>query len=69
MDNLLLKSRTLEHVKIYWKKSHDEEIGILFPFNRDTLSNAIKLYEESLKPGARYFGKVIEIDGKYIGDV
>lgn len=69
MENLLLKLRTLEHVKIFWKKSQDEEIERLFPFNRGTLSDAIKLYKESLKPGARSFGKVIDINGKYIGDV
>ena len=69
MGDLLLKQRTLEHVKIFWEKSQDEEIERLFPFNRGTLSDAIKLYEESLKPGARNFGKVICIDCKYIGDV
>jgi len=69
LEELLLKPRTLEHVKIFWEKSQDEEIERLFPFNRGTLSDAIKLYEESLKPGARSFGKVIYIDGVYIGDV
>lgn len=69
MENLLLKPRTLEHVKTFWEKSQDEEIERMFPFNRGTLNDAIKLYEESLKPGARSFGKVIDVDGKYVGDV
>ena len=69
LGNLLLKPRTLEHVKTFWEKSQDEEIQRMFPFNRGTFNDAVKLYEESLKPGARSFGKVIDIDGKYIGDV
>jgi len=56
-------------VKNFWEKSQDEEIERLFPFNRGTLSDAIKLYEESLKPGARSYGKIISVDNKYIGDV
>ncbi|QUH20368.1 GNAT family N-acetyltransferase [Alkaliphilus sp. B6464] len=69
MENLLLKTRTVEHVKIFWEKSQDKELERLFPFNRVALGDAIKLYEESLKPGARSFGKIIDIDGRYIGDV
>jgi RimJ/RimL family protein N-acetyltransferase len=69
LEKLLLKPRTLEHVKIFWEKSQDEEIERLFPFNRGTLSDAIKLYEKSLKPSGRSFGEVIYMDDKYIGDV
>ncbi len=69
LENLLLKPRTLEHVKVFWEKSQDQEIDKMFPFNRNTLDDAIKLYEESLKPNSRSFGKVISIDGKYIGDI
>lgn len=69
MENILLKPRTLEHVKIFWQKSQDEEIERLFPFNRGTLDDAIKLYEETLKPGTKSFGQVIYVDDKYIGDV
>lgn len=69
MEDLLLKPRTCEHVKIFWEKSQDEEIERMFPFNRSTLDDAIKLYEETLKPGARSFGQVIYVDDKYIGDI
>ncbi|MBL4936843.1 GNAT family N-acetyltransferase [Clostridium sp. YIM B02515] len=69
MERLLLKPRTLEHVKIFWEKSQDQEIERMFPFNKGTLNDAIKLYEETLKPDAKSFGKVINIDNKYIGDV
>ena len=69
MKNVLLKPRTLENVKIFWKESQDEEIGRLFPFSRSTLNEAFKLYEESLKPNARSYGKAIYVDDKYIGDI
>lgn len=59
----------LEHVKIFWERTQDEEIEKLFPINGGTLNDAMKLYEESLRPGAESFGRVIYIDGKYIGDV
>jgi len=69
LRNLLLKPRALYHVKTFWEKSQNEEIERLFPFNRGALSDAIKLYEDSLKPGARSYGKIISVDDKYIGDV
>ena len=69
MKNVLLKPRTLENVKIFWEESQDEELGRLFPFARCTLDQAIELYEESLKPDARSYGKVICVDDKYIGDI
>ncbi len=69
MKNVLLKPRTLENVKIFWEESQDEELGRLFPFSRCTLDEAIQLYEESLKPDARSYGKTICVDGKYIGDI
>lgn len=69
MERLLLKTRTLEHVKIFWEKTQDQEIERMFPFNKGTLNDAIKLYEESLKPDAKSFGKIIDVDNKYIGDV
>ncbi|ERI92751.1 acetyltransferase, GNAT family [Clostridiales bacterium oral taxon 876 str. F0540] len=64
-----MKTRTLEHVKIFWEKTQDQEIERMFPFNKGTLNDAIKLYEESLKPDAKSFGKIIDVDNKYIGDV
>lgn len=57
MKNVLLKPRTLENVKIFWEESQDEELGRLYPFSRCTLDEAIQLYEESLKPDARSYGK------------
>ena len=69
MENTLLESRTEEHVKIFWEKSQDEELESLFPFIRNTLEDAIRMYKGSLKTDARSFGKVITVDGTYVGDV
>lgn len=69
MKRISLKPRTLEHVETFWKESQDEEIARLFPFNRITLSEAIGLYESSLNPDARSFGRVFYADDTYIGDV
>lgn len=69
LENLSLKPRKLENVKIFWRQSQDEEVEAMFPFERNTLDQAVKMYEESLKPGARSFGKVIYFDDKYIGDI
>lgn len=69
MINVELRPRMLEHVITFWEKSQDEEIEKMIPLNRGTLDDAIALYEETLKPGARSFGQVIYADGSYIGDV
>ncbi|WP_113671899.1 GNAT family N-acetyltransferase [Vallitalea guaymasensis] len=64
-----LKSRTENHVKIYWDKTQDEEIQKLFPFSINSLEESLKLYQETLKEGASSYGKVIYCDEKYIGDI
>lgn len=69
MKDVSLRPRTLEHVKTFWAESQDEEIARLFPLQRIALRDAIAQYEESLKPDARSFGRVIYADDTYIGDV
>lgn len=67
--NAILKQRMKDHVVIFWEKTQDEEIQKLFPFSIESLEEAIKLYEESLKDGALSYGKVIYYEDKYIGDI
>lgn len=64
-----LKSRTENHVKIYWDKTQDEEIQKLFPFSIKSLEESLKLYKETLEDEASSYGKVIYCDEKYIGDI
>lgn len=67
--NIALKTRTKDHVKIFWEKTQDEEIKSLFPFSIKSLEEAFILFEESLKKDALSYGKVIYSEGKYIGDI
>lgn len=68
-EKISLRPRNLDNVKVFWEKSKDEELGKLFPFLNNSLNEVIKLYEESIQPGARSFGQVIYADEEYIGDV
>jgi len=66
---VMLKTRTKDHVEVFWEKTQDEEIKRLFPFSVDSLEKALKLFEDSLKEDALSYGKVIYFQGKYIGDI
>jgi RimJ/RimL family protein N-acetyltransferase len=67
--DIVLKARTREHVKVFWERTQDEEIGRLFPFSVKSLEEALVLFEESLKEDALSYGKVVYFEGGYIGDV
>lgn len=67
--DVILKKRMKDHVITFWEKTQDEEIQKLFPFSIESLEDALKLYEESLKDGALSYGKVIYYGNKYIGDI
>lgn len=67
--DIMLKTRTREHVMTFWNKVQDEELKRLFPFSIESLEKALILFEDSLKEDALSYGKVIYFEGKYIGDV
>lgn len=67
--DLMLKTRTKDHVITFWEKTQDEEIKRLFPFSIESLEKALILFEESLKENVFSYGKVIYFEGKYIGDI
>lgn len=67
--DIMLKTRTREHVMTFWNKVQDEEIKRLFPFSIESLEKALILFEDSLKEDALSYGKVIYFEGKYIGDI
>lgn len=66
---MILKTRMKEHVITFWDKTQDEEIKNLFPFSIQSLEEALRLFEESLKEGATSYGKVIYYENRYVGDV
>ena len=67
--DIMLKTRTREHVMTFWNQVQDEEIKRLFPFSIESLEKALILFEDSLKEDALSYGKVICFEGKYIGDI
>lgn len=66
---IVLRTRTKEHVVIFWNKIHDEEIQRMFPATTESLEQALALSNESLLEDATSYGKVIYFDHEYIGDV
>ena len=67
--DIMLKTRTREHVITFWNKTQNEEIKRLFPFSIESLEKALILFEESLQEGAFSYGKTIYFEGKYVGDI
>lgn len=67
--DITLKTRTRDHVIVFWEKTQDEEIKRLFPFGTGSLEEALQLFEGSQKDDAASYGKVICFEGKYIGDI
>lgn len=67
--DIMLKTRTKEHVVTFWEKTEDEEIKRLFPFSIKSLEEALILFEESLKEDSVSYGKVIYFRGRYVGDI
>ncbi|WP_058304445.1 GNAT family N-acetyltransferase [Gorillibacterium timonense] len=67
--NISLKPRTREHVTMYWDRIQDEEISRWLPSGVESLDQALLLFEETLKEGASSYGRVVEYEGTYIGDV
>lgn len=67
--DIMLKTRTKEHVVTFWERTQDEELKRLFPFSAKSLEEALILFEESLKEDAVSYGKVIYFKGRYVGDI
>ncbi|BES66174.1 hypothetical protein SANA_26130 [Gottschalkiaceae bacterium SANA] len=67
--NISLQARTRDHVKEFWEKTQDSEIQNMFPSSISSLEEALALFENSLQNNATSYGKVILVDGLYIGDI
>ena len=64
-----LRERTEAHVRIYFERTRDEEIRRMCPQKAETAEEAVSDFYQSLKPGARSFGRTVYADGAYVGDV
>ena len=66
---ITLAPRTAAHVSIYWNKTRDEEIRRLLPSAAQSEEQALERFRQSLLPGASSFGRIILVDGRYVGDI
>ena len=64
-----LLDRQKENVITFWHATQDDESERLFPRSVSSLEDALALFEASHAPDATSFGKIICVDGQYIGDV
>ena len=67
--NICLKSRTAEHVRIYFEKTRDPEIRRMLPQKAQTVEEALADYERTLSEKSASFGMTVYADEKYVGDV
>lgn len=66
---ITLAPRTAAHVSIYWNKTQDEEIRRLLPSAAQSEEQALERFRQSLLPRASSFGRIILVDGRYVGDI
>lgn len=64
-----LNKRKQEHVKIFYERVQDQEIQKMFPSHTSSVNEALRLFKESEKKNANSYGRVIYVEGKYIGDI
>lgn len=64
-----LRERTEAHVRIYFERTRDEEIQRLCPQRAQSVEEAVRDFQETLKPGAGSFGRTVYADGEYAGDI
>ncbi len=67
--NITLDSRTAVHVSTYWKRTQDAEIKAMLPSSAKTEEQALRMFEDSLRPDATSYGRIILIDDEYVGDI
>lgn len=64
-----LNPRTAEKVAIYFERAQQEEIRRMLPQKAQTLAEALADFAKAQRPGATSFGRTIDADGRYVGDV
>ena len=66
---ITLDERTSAHVRIYFERVQDAEIQKYLPRSVSSVQQALENFEHARKPGATSYGRVILVDGNYVGDV
>ena len=66
---ILLKARTEDTVRIYFKKAQIPSIKAMLPQKAQSEEDAIADYRKTLLPSATSYGRTIWADGQYVGDI
>lgn len=64
-----LKTRTADHVRIYFSRTQDPEIREMLPSGVQTLEEALANFAQAQKPDAASYGRTIYVDEEYVGDI
>lgn len=66
---ITLDERTAQTVAIYFAQTRQPAIQSMLPQKAQSIEEALQDYQETLLPSATSFGRIIQVDGRYIGDV
>lgn len=69
MNDFILLPKKIEDVATFWNGTQDDEIQEMFPFDVKSLDEAIENYSKYSTDESTSFGRCIQIDEKYIGDI
>ena len=64
-----LDERTAETVKVYFERAQHPLIRAMLPQKAQSVEEALDDYRKTLRPTATSFGRIIRMDGNYVGDV
>ena len=66
---ITLKTRTAEHVAIYFNKTNNDKFRSVLPQKAKTVEEALEDFEKTLLPSSTSFGQTIYADKQYVGDI
>lgn len=69
MMEVSLGKRTAETAAVYFERTRCPAIQKFLPQRAQTLEEALADYRKTQEPGAKSFGRTIQADGRYVGDV
>lgn len=64
-----LENRMEKTVKIYFEKANTTGIKTMLPQKAQTVEEALEDYKKTLLPDAGSYGRIIMVNGIYIGDI
>ena len=69
MMEVSLGERTEENAAVYFERTRSAAIQRFLPQRAQTLEEALADFRKTREPGAESFGRTIQADGRYVGDV